>query len=68
MVGWSFEQPIVILNLFQDNAQPSLVILKQVQDNEDGTELVSRRGLEPRLTASKAAVLPLNEREPEMDR
>jgi hypothetical protein len=26
---------IVILNLFQDNAQPSRVILKQVQDDED---------------------------------
>jgi hypothetical protein len=26
---------IVILNLFQDNAQPSHVILKQVQDDED---------------------------------
>jgi hypothetical protein len=27
--------PIVILNLFQDNAQPSHVILKQVQVDED---------------------------------
>jgi hypothetical protein len=27
--------PLVILNLFQDNAQPSHVILKQVQDDED---------------------------------
>lgn len=27
--------PIVILNLFQDNAQPSHVILKQVRDDED---------------------------------
>ena len=27
--------PIVILNLFQDNAPSSLVILKQVQDDED---------------------------------
>ena len=27
--------PIVILNLFQDNAQPPHVILKQVQDDED---------------------------------
>jgi hypothetical protein len=26
---------IVILNSFQDNAQPSHVILKQVQDDED---------------------------------
>jgi len=26
---------IVILNLFQDNGQPSRVILKQVQDDED---------------------------------
>ena len=26
---------IVILNLFQDEAQPSRVILKQVQDDED---------------------------------
>ena len=28
-------RPFVILNLFQDNAQPSRVILKQVQDDED---------------------------------
>ncbi len=27
-------QTLVILNLFQDNAQPPLVILKQVQDDE----------------------------------
>jgi hypothetical protein len=27
-------QTFVILNLFQDNAQPPLVILKQVQDDE----------------------------------
>ncbi len=26
--------PVVILNLFQDNEKPSLVILKQVQDDE----------------------------------
>jgi hypothetical protein len=30
---------IVILNLFQDNAQPSRVILKQVQDDEEGVVL-----------------------------
>ena len=28
-------QAAVTLNLFQDNAQPSRVILKQVQDDED---------------------------------
>ena len=26
--------PLVILNLFQDNEQPLLVILKQVQDDD----------------------------------
>jgi hypothetical protein len=29
-----YKTHIVILNLFQDNAQPLLVILKQVQDDE----------------------------------
>jgi hypothetical protein len=28
------KRPLVILNLFQDNEQPSHVILKQVQDDE----------------------------------
>ncbi len=30
----SFSYTLVILNLFQDNAPPSIVILKQVQDDE----------------------------------
>ena len=33
LVGNSYTPLIVILNLFQDNAQPPHVILKQVQDD-----------------------------------
>ena len=34
LVGNSYTPLIVILNLFQDNAQALIVILKQVQDDE----------------------------------
>jgi hypothetical protein len=47
------ERPHVILNLFQDNEQPSHVTLKQVQDDERGHEESVLELREPRRQCPK---------------